>query len=232
MLLIVLLVASSFCPHEDNLDKKNYVAFVADLSQHQVSMHWKTKDGQLLGSLKKLSSHFQAMNQPILFAMNGGMYQVDRQPVGLYIEKHRTLAPLNTSKGEGNFFLEPNGVFYLTKNASAHVCSTTEFKADSTIAFATQSGPMLVVHGAIHPKFNANSKNTAIRNGVGIMPDGRILMALSKSEVNLHTFASYFLRNGCQNALYLDGNVSRAYCPEQNWKQLDGEFGVMIAVTK
>jgi uncharacterized protein YigE (DUF2233 family) len=32
--------------------------------------------------------------------------------------------------------------------------------------------------------------------------------------------------------LYLDGLVSRTYLPEKEWTQTDGNFGVIIAVTK
>ena len=37
---------------------------------------------------------------------------------------------------------------------------------------------------------------------------------------------------GVKNALYLDGFVSRAYLPQQNWTQTDGNFGVIIGVTE
>jgi uncharacterized protein YigE (DUF2233 family) len=232
MLVFTAILTSSFhCP-PDALDQANYVSFIADLKKHHVTMHWKDKSNKPFGSLQRLRSHFSGQKKELLLAMNGGMYHDNRNPVGLYIENSKTISALNTAKGEGNFFLQPNGVFYINDNKRAFVRSTPEFKTDSSIVFATQSGPMLVINGKIHPQFQEHSKNLNIRNGIGVMPDGRILMAMSKKEVNLYTFASYFLKKGCQNALYLDGHVSRAYCPEQKWEQLDGEFGVMIAVTK
>jgi uncharacterized protein YigE (DUF2233 family) len=90
---------------------------------------------------------------------------------------------------------------------------------------------MLVIDGKIHPEFKEGSKNVNIRNGVGILPDNRIVFAMSKSEINFYDFANYFKSLGCKNALYLDGFVSRTYLPEQNWTQTDGNFGVIIGVT-
>ncbi|WP_242604841.1 phosphodiester glycosidase family protein [Flavobacterium subsaxonicum] len=54
---------------------------------------------------------------------------------------------------------------------------------------------------------------------------------MSKEPINFYDFAQYFKDMGCNNALYLDGYVSRTYLPEQNWIQADGNFGVIIGVT-
>ncbi|MEP6949814.1 MAG: hypothetical protein ABI863_11090 [Ginsengibacter sp.] len=42
------------------------------------------------------------------------MYKTDNSPQGLFIEKQKVLSPLDTSSGNGNFYLKPNGVFYIT----------------------------------------------------------------------------------------------------------------------
>jgi len=55
---------------------------------------------------------------------------------------------------------------------------------------------------------------------------------MSKDNINFYDFAKYFQDIGCKYALYLDGFVSRTYCPEKNWTQTDGDFGVIIGVTK
>jgi uncharacterized protein YigE (DUF2233 family) len=90
---------------------------------------------------------------------------------------------------------------------------------------------MLLINGKMHPGFNKGSTNLNIRNGVGILPDKRIIFAMSKREINFYDFATYFKNKGCKNALYLDGLVSRTYLPEKRWIQTDGNFGVMIGVT-
>jgi uncharacterized protein YigE (DUF2233 family) len=91
---------------------------------------------------------------------------------------------------------------------------------------------MLIINGVMHSKFIDGSTNLHIRNGVVILPNGNILFAMSKSEVNFYDFATLFLDNVCKNALYLDGYVSRTCLPAKNWVQEDGQFGVIIGVTK
>jgi len=163
--------------------------------------------------------------------MNGGMFQKDFSPLGFYIDNGTIVRQLNTREGSGNFYLKPNGVFYITKNNTAHISTTPDFEANNMIKYATQSGPMLVINGKLHEAFKEGSANVNIRNGVGILPNGDVLFAMSKTEVNFYDFANYFKDKGCNNALYLDGFVSRAYAPSQHWEQTDGDFGVMIGVS-
>ena len=164
--------------------------------------------------------------------MNGGMYKKDNSPQGLFIEDGTVRAALDTTSGVGNFYMKPNGIFYLTNDNRAAVCQTKAFINNGKIKFATQSGPMLLIDGQIHPAFKKGSANVNIRNGVGILPDSTVIFSMSRREVNFYDFAEFFASMGCKNALYLDGFVSRTYLPEENWKQLDGNFGVIIGVTK
>jgi uncharacterized protein YigE (DUF2233 family) len=163
--------------------------------------------------------------------MNAGMYKSDNTPQGLFIEEYRQIVPLDTSSGSGNFYLKPNGVFYTTKDKKAFIHTTENFRISNDIQFATQSGPMLLTNGKIHPSFKEGSKNRNIRNGVGILPSGKVIFAMSEEKVNLYDFAKYFMDLGCVDALYLDGLVSRTYLPERQWVQTDGNFGAIIAVT-
>ena len=185
-----------------------------DLRKTPVQFFWKNKNGQLIRSLENLKKEVENENKELLFAMNAGMYQRDRNPQGLYIENGKTIKPLDTLQdGYGNFYLQPNGVFYL-KNDSAGVLTSNVFsKKNINPTWATQSGPMLLINGKIHPKFTDGSKNLHIRNGVGILPSGEILFAMSKEKINFFDLASFFKKHGCQNALYLDGFVSKTFLP-------------------
>lgn len=160
--------------------------------------------------------------------MNGGMYKEDNSPLGLYIQEGKMINKINKKKGTGNFYLEPNGILYITKNKTANICTTEKFTYNNTIKYATQSGPMLLVDGTINTAFKKGSANTNIRNGVGLLAGNTLLFAMSKKEVTLYDFANYFKQAGCSNALYLDGFVSRTYLPEKKWIQTDGNFGVLI----
>ncbi len=151
------------------------------------------------------------------FAMNAGMFHSDLSPVGLYVENGVEAAPLITQDGPGNFGLLPNGVFCFGGRAGFAVIESRAFaKVDRTCRHATQSGPMLVIGGDLHPRFLLASDSLNIRNGVGVSADGaRAVFAISNGPVNFHTFARFF-RDALElpDALYLDGSISRLYAPQ------------------
>lgn len=231
--LFILLFAAIFVfakPKEINDDK--FVTYTLDLSKQNFKLYWKDDKGKTFGSVQRLKDWLAARKQKLIFAMNAGMYKEDNSALGLFIQDKKTIQPLNTKKGDGNFYLKPNGVFYTTTKNEAVVCKTEDYKDSSNIKFATQSGPMLLINGKIHSAFKEGSSNLNIRNGVGILPNKKVFFVMSKQEINLYDFAMYFKEKGCTNALYLDGSVSRTYLPEKNWVQTDGNFGVIIGVTK
>lgn len=231
--VIILLVATVACSffamrHEDD----HFVSYQVNPQKQALNLYWKNDKNANFGSIQNLKLWLNNSKRKLIFAMNAGMYKPDGSPQGLYIENKKTLSPIDTLSASGNFYLKPNGVFYLTTKNMAIICTTSDFKDLGNIKYATQSGPMLVIDGQIHPSLKASSPNLNIRNGVGILPSGNIVFAMSKVPVNFYDFAIYFKSMGCKNALYLDGFVSRAYLPEKNWIQTDGNFGVMVAVTE
>jgi uncharacterized protein YigE (DUF2233 family) len=234
MLLLPALIALSFLsvrPAED----PRFASRVVDPAKEQVTFHWKDEHGQgkVLGNIGALDQEVKRMGRKLVFAMNGGMYDPQQAPVGLYVEEGRVLHKLNTTKGgSGNFHMQPNGVFGITKEGKAFVHTTAECPATGTLRYATQSGPMLLVKGVINAQFKQGSANLNIRNGVGILPDGRAIFAISREPVNFFDFASWFKAQGCTDALYLDGAISRAYIPEAGVDQRDGQLGVLIAVVQ
>jgi uncharacterized protein YigE (DUF2233 family) len=207
-----------------------FLSFVTDPAS--IKLYWKDDAGKIFGSIQNLKQFVEAKNQELQFSMNGGMYKKDNSPQGLFIQDNATLMPLDTLSGVGNFYLKPNGVFYLTKDNKAVVCQSTEFIDNGQINYATQSGPMLLINGQIHPAFKKGSANLNIRNGVGVLPDNRVVFVMSRQGISFYDFADFFKNLGCKNALYLDGFVSRTYLPQEDWRQLDGNFGVIIGVTK
>jgi uncharacterized protein YigE (DUF2233 family) len=216
---------------KDQVDEQ-FVVYIVNPKEQNVSLYYKNEKGVNFGSLKNIKTFLDKKNKSLLFAMNGGMYKKDKSPQGLFIEKSIQKTPIDTTSAIGNFYLKPNGIFYLTTANDAYICKTEDFKTNKNIKYATQSGPMLVVDGLIHKAFNKNSTNLNIRNGVGVLPNNQLLFVMSKKEINFYEFADYFKNKGCKNALYLDGFVSRAYSPKEKWLQTDGDFGVIIAVTE
>jgi len=209
----------------------DFVTYIADPKTQDIKLYWKNDQSQNFKSIQNLKLGLEKKNKKLVFATNAGMYKKDNSPQGLFIENKKVLFPLDTSTANGNFYLKPNGVFYITDKNSAGIAVTEKFNSKD-IKYATQSGPMLIIDGEIHPAFNFGSTNLNIRNGVGILPDNKIVFAMSKKEINFYDFANYFKKMGCKNALYLDGFVSRTYSVNDNWLQTDGNFGVMIGITK
>lgn len=198
----------------------------------EVQMFWKAEDGRIFRNFDSLDQWLSVKHkQQLIFAMNGGMYMEDNSPLGLYIEQGKTLRKLNRANGGGNFYMKPNGVFYITNKGTASIRPREDFSA-TDVTFATQSGPMVLVDGAINPTFNKDSKNVNIRNGVGILPNGDCIFMMSRSLITFYDFALFFKEKGCKNALYLDGAISQTYFPEQSYSAKGGNFGVIIGVVK
>lgn len=185
--------------------------------------------GQKIGTFTRLA---ETAEGEIIFAMNAGMYHPDRTPVGLYIENGRQITGVVRRAGPGNFGMLPNGVLCLSGDV-ARVMATEEWSEAAGCEFATQSGPMLVIDGQLHTRFIEGSDSTFIRNGVGILPDGRLVAAISNEAVNFHDFARLFRDGlGVRDALFLDGNVSRLLAPGLGRADIGFPFGPMLAVTR
>lgn len=228
LIAALLILSTGVSLAQNNTDSVRVISHVVDLQKQDLQLYWKDDNGNILGSIGRLGQYVNSKQRTLVFAMNGGMYKEDQAPLGLFIQQGRLITKLNTSSGYGNFYLKPNGVFYITTDKKAGLCRTQDFKYDKKISFATQSGPMLVINGAIHPEFKNGSANINIRNGVGVLPGNKLLFAMTRVPMNFYDFADFFRQQGCLNALYLDGFVSRTYLPEKQWIQTDGSFGVII----
>lgn len=147
----------------------------------------------------------------LLFATNAGMYTPEYEPAGLYIEDKVVKRRLNTrASGYGNFHMNPNGVFWIRENKAAVATSTDFARRKPAADLATQSGPMLVIGGKLHPRFDDNGPSRNVRNGIGVTTSGDVAIAISDAPVSFGTFARLFRdKLKCPNALYFDGNVSR-----------------------
>lgn len=172
------------------------------------------------GSLAAVDDAVRASGHRLVFAMNAGMYEADRSPTGLLVQDGRTVAPLNTQRRpqDGrtpNFYLEPNGVFALA--AAGPVIVSTPAWARSPpagVTLATQSGPLLLVRGALVAPAVARGTDAPAsqrrRNGVCV--NGRHVLLVEADAMTLHEFALH-LRDAlhCRDALYLDGVISSVW---------------------
>lgn len=232
LFLFLLLPALYVRFHKENKAGDPFVTYTVDVKKADLKFYWKDDKNTPFRSIQNLKTWVEKRNSRLVFAMNGGMYMQDNKPLGLYIENKKQITPLNTRSGAGNFYMQPNGVFYISTGNTAAICKTADLKNKENIKYATQSGPLLLIDGSINTAFKEGSGNVNIRNGVGILPDNKVVFAMSKDEINFYDFANYFKSLGCKQALYLDGFVSRTWLPEKDWRQTDGDFGVIIGVTE
>lgn len=170
--------------------------------------------GSLYGSFRRIDTDLKAEGKRLGFAMNGGMYHPDRGPVGLLITEGVQRSPIVTGASKGNFGMVPNGVFCVGESGYSVVESRAFARHPFPCRYATQSGPMLVIDGKLHPRFLPDSDSRFIRNGVGVRQDGTAVFAISDRPVTFYDFGRLF-RDGLKtpNALYLDGKISRLYAP-------------------
>lgn len=198
-----------------------------DLRSYEIRLFLNGPDGNPLGRLQRLRELPEGSR--LVFAMNAGMFHENLSPVGLYVEKGETLKDVNVEDGTGNFHLKPNGIFFVN-DGSAGVLETSAFLAlGRRVEFATQSGPMLVINGAIHPKFSIDGPSRKIRNGVGIQDEHIVVFAISSEPVSFGHFARLFRDHlACSNALYLDGETSSLFAPSLGRDDASGELGPIV----
>jgi uncharacterized protein YigE (DUF2233 family) len=211
---------------------QSYTICRVDMQNADLRLFLQRPEGGPYASFAAIDETLSKLDKHLGFAMNAGMYHRDRSPVGLYIEEHKERAPLITQPGPGNFGMLPNGVFCIAQKR-ADVIETLSFEPrTATCNYATQSGPMLVIDGALHPRFLKDSTSRYIRNGVGTSEDGRwAVFAISNTPVTFYEFASFFKEHlGLPNALYLDGSISRLHAPGLGRSDIGFAMGPIVGV--
>ncbi|PRY91810.1 phosphodiester glycosidase family protein [Donghicola tyrosinivorans] len=204
--------------------ENSYTVCQVNLTSEDLRLFLYDGEGAPWGQFRKLDQALQAQGQQLGFAMNAGMYHQDRSPVGHYRQNGAELMRVIPNAGPGNFGMLPNGVLCLNSGAASVIETLAYNAAQPQCRDASQSGPMLVIDGKLHPRFLKDSTSRYIRNGVGVSEDGlTAYFAISNNTVTFYEFASLFRdRLKTPNALYFDGNISRLYAPDMN--RHDGGF--------
>ncbi|MEC9198134.1 MAG: phosphodiester glycosidase family protein [Pseudomonadota bacterium] len=204
--------------------ENSYTVCQVNLTSEDLRLFLYDGEGAPWGQFRKLDQALQAQGQQLGFAMNAGMYHQDRSPVGHYRQNGAEVMRVIPNAGPGNFGMLPNGVLCLNSGEASVIETLAYNAAQPACRDASQSGPMLVIDGKLHPRFLKDSTSRYIRNGVGVSEDGRTAyFAISNNTVTFYEFASLFRdRLKTPNALYFDGNISRLYAPDLN--RHDGGF--------
>jgi uncharacterized protein YigE (DUF2233 family) len=182
-------------------------------------------------SLEALEARLGPRAASLRFAMNAGMYDENGDPIGLYVAEGRQQHAINRNPGAGNFHLLPNGVFTVAADGRAAVIKSAAYDPASRAQWATQSGPMLVIDGALHPAFAENGDSLHVRNGVGVDGAGIAWFAISDEPVSFGRFARLFKDAlGCRNALFLDGAVSSLWDRPAGRRDTYSRLGPLVAI--
>ncbi|WP_435417525.1 phosphodiester glycosidase family protein [Parerythrobacter aurantius] len=205
---------------------------IADPASHTIGMVLSPEGGAAYRSFANLSAAIA--KDKVAFAVNGGMFDGEGKPIGYFVEESNRLKELNTADGAGNFHLKPNGVFY-GSGGEWRIRTAESFLASvgDRPQFGTQSGPMLLIDGKLHPEITEDGPSRTIRNGVGIDRKGRAHFVISEGAISFGKLARFFRDVAdTPNALYLDGSVSSLWDPANDRMDSRAPIGPMIVVEK
>ena len=233
LLAVWALPAVAVICEDIDYEGNSYTACTVDVGSENLRLFYKDAEGAVIGSFGRIEA-LPEVND-LAFAMNAGMYHDDRSPVGHYIENGVEVMRVIPNAGPGNFGMLPNGVFCINEDTAQIYETLTYVETSPACRDATQSGPMLVIDGALHPRFFPESTSQFLRNGVGTTADGATaVFVISNDRVTFYEFGSLF-RDYLKlpNALYFDGKVSRLYARDQGRSDFGFQLlGPMVGVTE
>lgn len=237
---LVILAALLFCTlayaGTQRVEWNGIVFHVVVTEPEKVELYWKDEEGKMFRQFRTLQEYLRGKDRRIAFIMNGGLFEDDGSPCGLLVIGGKTLRPINLRDGKGNFYLKPNGVFYIDATG-AHIVSSEMYQSTAPEArLAIQSGPLLLEKGKMHPAFSPTSKWALHRNGVAVRKDGKVVFAITEFDqqrrVTLYQFAEFFRSQNCENALFLDGDISGMLTDVRGDIRPGNFFGTIFAITE
>ena len=228
---IILTSYINATPIKKLIDGVTY--YIVEANYNSVKIIWKDSKGHQLHTFSEVGRYLLKQGYTAKTLMNGGIFEPGWIPTGLLIQNGKVIRPINRRKGEGNFYLKPNGIFMITSKGASVIDAAEDRYRKDKIHYAVQSGPMLLKNAKVHPAFNANSKSRLHRNGVGILRNGKVVFAMTDTKSakfpNLYEFSQLFRQLGCENALFLDGNISQMKSGRNIFKA-NSNLGAVIAI--
>lgn len=205
---------------------------VCDPGGGELMLFAAAKNEQPLRSFADVASRIDPKR--LAFAMNAGMFDQDGRPIGLAVVNGREVHKINLRQGGGNFHLMPNGVFVVLAGGKAAIFESGKLpRLRTPPRLATQSGPMLVIAGKLHPKLDRDGPSRYVRNGVGVRPGGKPLFVISEDPVSFGKLARFFRDSlHTPDALYFDGTVSSLWDPANGRQDTHTPLGPIIVALK
>ena len=214
-------------------DGRGFVVCVVDVRRDTLRLFDLDARGVAYGSFERLKQDLAGHGEVLSWAMNAGMYDEHGKPIGLYVDGGKQAKSASTRDGPGNFHMKPNGIFYIEDGKVAVLETGSYLAKEHHAELATQSGPMLLIEGAVHPGIMPTGTSRKLRNGVGARDDHTAVFVVSDEPVTFWELATLFRDSlGCKNALFLDGTVASVYAPELHRKDDVFPLGPILGVVK
>ena len=208
----------------------SFTFYKLDVEQTELKLVSRQADGSRVKNPRILKSVAAKEGKVLEFATNAGIFGWDFIPLGLHIEEGREIVPINRRSGSGNFYLKPNGVFWV-KGSEAGIVETSQYDSELQPRLAVQSGPLLLLDGKIPEQFNPASANRLIRNAVGVRGSSEVYFVLSSTPVSFYDLALFFKDElKCNRALYLDGIISTMYHKGTEARRGSADFAALFVV--
>src|SRR5690606_8583923 len=125
-------------------------------------------------------------------------------------------------------------VFMVSESGQPEIVSTNAYAHAAPAILpreATQSGPIVIEAGVVNPLFDPHSTSRFVRNGVCV-GERYLVFDISSTRVSFYEFASFLRDVGCDDALYLDGNVSSVYAPAAGRDESGFGLGPVVIATE
>jgi uncharacterized protein YigE (DUF2233 family) len=209
-----------------------FVVCTFDARRQDMRLHSRASAGGYLRSFAELQRQLGRDARNVRFAMNAGMFNDVGAPIGLYVQGGEEQKSISLADGPGNFHLKPNGVFWQGEDGALHIETSESYAMElRTPRWATQSGPMLVIDGELHPRFAEDGNSRLVRNGVGLRDSRTAYFVISSGMVSFGRFARFFRDElNCRNALFFDGAVSSLWAPSMGRHDDNHQLGPMVVV--
>ena len=215
-----------------DFEGSRFVVCVFDARRQEMRLYSRAESGGYLRSFETLQRQLGRESRNVRFAMNAGMFNDGGAPIGLYVEDGEEQKGISLTDGPGNFHLKPNGVFWQGGDGLLHIETSEDYAlALREPRWATQSGPMLVIDGEMHPRFADNGVSRLVRNGVGLRDAHTAYFVISSGMVSFGRFARFFRDElQCRDALFLDGTVSSLWAPSIGRADDNHDLGPLAVV--
>jgi len=213
-------------------ESSRFIVCTYDARRQDMRLYSHASAGGYLRSFEALQRELGEEAHDVRFAMNAGMYNDAGAPIGLYIQDGEEQKSISLTEGPGNFHLKPNGVFWQAANGAMRIEVSEDYAREVPDArWATQSGPMLLINGELHPRIAEDGASRFIRNGVGLRDPHTAYFVISSGFVSFGRFARFFRDElHCRDALFLDGTVSSLWAPSVGRYDDNHELGPMVVV--